>query len=63
VSTAGSRAEIGDQGICKLYASVLQRHYGGENFLLILHHQNVDLENAFATLESKASMRLTRSDA
>src|SRR5437899_2769053 len=46
VGTASSSAKLSDQSICECSTSLLERHHGRKNFLLILHHQDFNLEHA-----------------
>ncbi len=47
VSASGSSAKLSDQSICECSASLFERHHGPENFLLVFHHQDFDLKDAF----------------
>ena len=45
MSAACASAKLSDQSICECSLSLLERHRGRENFLLIFHYEDFDLED------------------
>jgi len=47
VNASGPSAKLGDQSIRESSASLFEGHHGPENFLLVFHHQDFHLKDAF----------------